>query len=36
MPANLLVIINGLFTYAWERINGELIEIEQMPVWNNK
>ena len=33
MPANFLVITNGQFTYAWERINGELKEIPQMPVW---
>ena len=35
MPANFLVITNGQFTYAWEKINGELNEIQQMPVWNN-
>ena len=33
MPANFLVITNGQFTYAWEKINGELKEILQMPVW---
>jgi len=33
MPANFLVITNGQFTYAWEKINGELKEIQQMPVW---
>jgi len=33
MPANFLVITNGQFTYAWEKINGELQEIKQMPVW---
>jgi hypothetical protein len=33
MPANFLVITNGQFTYAWEKINGELREIKQMPVW---
>jgi len=33
MPANFLVITNGQFTYAWEKINGELKEIPQMPVW---
>jgi len=27
------VITNGQFTYAWEKINGELKEIPQMPVW---
>jgi hypothetical protein len=34
MPANFLVITNGQFTYAWEKINGELKEIRQMPEWN--
>jgi hypothetical protein len=33
IPANFLVITNGQFTYAWEKINGELKEIGQMPVW---
>jgi len=33
MPANFLVITNGQFTYAWEKINGELKDILQMPVW---
>jgi len=33
MPANFLVITNGQFTYAWEKINGELKVIPQMPVW---
>jgi len=33
IPANFLVITNGQFTYAWEKINGELQEIKQMPVW---
>ena len=35
VPANFLVITNGQFTYAWEKVNGELNEIQQMPVWNN-
>jgi hypothetical protein len=34
MPATFLVITNGQFTYAWEKINGELKEIQQMPLWN--
>jgi len=34
MPATFLVITNGQFTYAWEKINGELKEIQQMPQWN--
>ena len=33
IPANFLVITNGQFTYAWEKINCELKEIEQMPAW---
>jgi hypothetical protein len=33
LPANFLVITNGQFTYAWEKINGKLKEIGQMPVW---
>ena len=33
MPANFLVITNGQFTCAWEKINDELKEIPQMPVW---
>ena len=33
IPANFLVITNGQFTYAWEKINGELKEILQMPIW---
>ena len=32
-PANFLVITNGHFTYAWEKIGGELKEIQQMPIW---
>jgi hypothetical protein len=33
MPATFLVITNGHFTYAWEKVRGELMELEQMPVW---
>jgi len=33
MPASFLVITNGHFTYAWEKTNGELKEILQMPLW---
>jgi hypothetical protein len=33
MPANFLVITNGHFTYAWEKLGGELKEILQMPLW---
>ena len=33
MPATFLVITNGHFTYAWEKVGGELKELEQMPLW---
>lgn len=33
MPAVFLVITNGHFTYAWEKTGGELIDLQQMPVW---
>lgn len=33
MPASFLVITNGHYTYAWEKIGGELKEILQMPLW---
>ena len=33
MPAEFLVITNGHFTYAWEKVNGELKEILQLPIW---
>ena len=33
LPASFLVITNGHFTYAWEKIGGELKEIVQMPLW---
>ena len=33
IPASFLVITNGHFTYAWEKIGGELKEIVQMPLW---
>jgi hypothetical protein len=33
MPATFLVITNGHFTYAWEKVGGELKKMEQMPVW---
>lgn len=33
MPATFLIITNGHFTYAWEKRNGELKEIQQMPIW---
>jgi hypothetical protein len=33
IPASFLVITNGHYTHAWEKINGELKEIQQMPVW---
>ena len=33
IPASFLVITNGHFTYAWEKMGGELKEIVQMPLW---
>ena len=33
MPAKFLVITNGHFTYAWEKVGGELNELQQMPMW---
>ena len=33
IPACFLVITNGQFTYELEKINGNLKEIQQMPVW---
>jgi hypothetical protein len=33
MPATFLVITNGHYTYAWEKVGGELKELEKMPVW---
>jgi hypothetical protein len=33
IPANFLLITNGHFTYAWEKIGGELKELLQMPAW---
>ena len=33
MPATFIVITNGHFTYAWEKVGGELKELEQMPLW---
>ena len=33
IPAKFLVITNGQFTYAWEKTNSGLKEIQQMPLW---
>ena len=33
MPATFLVITNGHHTYAWEKKDGDLKEIQQMPRW---
>lgn len=32
-PADFLIITNGHYTYAWEKREGELKEIQQMPIW---
>ena len=33
MPAAFILITNGHFTYAWEKVGGELKELEKMPLW---
>jgi hypothetical protein len=33
LPATFLIITNGHSTYAWEKVGGELKEVQQMPVW---
>ena len=33
MPATFLVITNGHFTYAWEKLEGGLKEMQLMPPW---
>lgn len=33
VPASVLIITNGHFTYGWEKTEGQLKEIQQMPVW---
>ena len=33
LPASFLVITNGSFTYAWEKRDGILKELEQLPIW---
>jgi len=33
IPATFLIITNGHSTYAWEKVEGELKEIQQMPFW---
>lgn len=33
MPATFLVITNGHFTYAWEKLEGGLKEMQLMPLW---
>ncbi len=33
MPAMYLVITNGSWTQAWEKMNGQLQELEALPAW---
>ncbi len=33
LPVEYLVISNGSFSYAWQRKNNNLIEIEELPMW---
>jgi hypothetical protein len=33
LPVEYLVISNGSFSYAWQRMNNELTEVEDLPAW---
>lgn len=33
IPAEYLVITNGVYSYAWQRLNNDLNEIEDLPAW---
>jgi len=33
LPVEYLVISNGSFSYAWQRMHNKLIEIEELPIW---
>jgi hypothetical protein len=33
IPAGLLIITNGEYTYGWEKINQQLALLQQMPEW---
>ena len=33
VPCTFLIITNGIYTYGWEKIGGELMELKQMPIW---
>ncbi len=33
VPASFLIITNGQHTFGWEKVGGELKEMQQMPVW---
>ena len=35
VPAKFLLITNGNYTYGWEKIKGELVTINQLPVWTD-
>ena len=35
-PVNFVVITNGHFTYGWEKTDGELKILQQMPPWNRE
>jgi hypothetical protein len=36
VPASFLVITNGGLTYGWEKTNGELKLIRELPAWENE
>jgi hypothetical protein len=33
VPVDFLVITNGHYTMGWQKINGQLKELDQLPVW---
>lgn len=33
VPCTFLVITNGHYTFGWEKVSGELKELEQLPEW---
>ncbi len=36
VPAEFLVITNGHYSFAWQKKNGELFEISELPKWQNE
>lgn len=33
VPCSFLIITNSLYTFGWEKVEGELKELQQMPGW---